>query len=205
MRKLKYEFSRLALNQIYISYVRPIIEYSSIVWDGCSEQNADLLEKLQHEAARIVTGLTRSVSLENLYKDCGWPSLAISRKYQKLNFMYKALNNMVPGYISYIIPPFVRDQTNYPLRNRNDLTVPINRTEIFRKSCIPSSTNLWNSLDNTLKEIPSFEGLKILKDIYLNATKVLSYFTYGNRILAIWHLRLRNQCSSLNYFLDITM
>ena len=96
MRKLKYEFSRLALNQIYISYVRPIIEYSSIVWDGCSEQNADLLEKLQHEAARIVTGLTRSVSLENLYKDCGWPSLAISRKYQKLNFMYKALNNMVP-------------------------------------------------------------------------------------------------------------
>ena len=57
MRQLKYEFSRLALNQIYITYVRPIIEYSSIVWGGCSEQNADLLEKLQHEAARIVTRL----------------------------------------------------------------------------------------------------------------------------------------------------
>ena len=56
MRKLKYDFSRLVLNQIYISYVRPIIEYSSIVWDGCSEQNADLLEKLQHEAARVVLG-----------------------------------------------------------------------------------------------------------------------------------------------------
>ena len=27
MRKLKYEFSRPALNQIHISYVRPIIEY----------------------------------------------------------------------------------------------------------------------------------------------------------------------------------
>ena len=88
MRKLKYEFSRLALNQIlYTSYVRAFIEYSSIVWDGCFEQNADLLEKLQYEAARIVTGLTRSVNLENLYKECGWPSLAIRRKYQKLNFM----------------------------------------------------------------------------------------------------------------------
>ena len=83
MCKLKYEFSRLALNQIYISYVRPIIEYFSILWDGCSEQNADLLEKLQHEAAKIVNGLTRSVSLENLYKECGWPSLAIRRKYRK--------------------------------------------------------------------------------------------------------------------------
>ena len=74
--------------------------------------------------------------------------------------MYKALNNMVPEYISDIIPSFVRDQTNYPLRDRNDLTVQINRTEIFRKSYIPSSTNLWNSLDNNLKEIPSFEGFK---------------------------------------------
>ena len=59
MRKLKYDFSRLALNQIYISYVRPTIEYSSIVWDSCSEQNADLLENVQHEAAGIVTRLTR--------------------------------------------------------------------------------------------------------------------------------------------------
>ena len=27
MRKLKYIFSRIALNQIYISYVRPLLEY----------------------------------------------------------------------------------------------------------------------------------------------------------------------------------
>ena len=74
--------------------------------------------------------------------------------------MYKAINNVVPQYISDIIPYFIRDQTNYPLRNLNDLTVPINRTEIFRKLCIPSSTNLWNLLDNNLKEIHSFGGFK---------------------------------------------
>ena len=33
MRKLKYSFSRIALNQIYISHIRPILEYFSIVWD----------------------------------------------------------------------------------------------------------------------------------------------------------------------------
>ena len=32
-------------------------------------KNAELLEILQQEAARIVTALTRSVSLENLYKN----------------------------------------------------------------------------------------------------------------------------------------
>ena len=35
MRKLKYSISRNALNQMYVS----VIEYASIVWDGCSEQD----------------------------------------------------------------------------------------------------------------------------------------------------------------------
>ena len=69
MRKLKYRFSRQALNQMYVSYVRSILEYSSIVWDGCSEQDKTALERLQNEAARIVTGLTKYTSFVNLYKD----------------------------------------------------------------------------------------------------------------------------------------
>ena len=93
MRKLKYTFSRIALNQIHISYARPILEYSSIVWDNCTIQS-NSLEKLQNEAARIVTGLTRSVSLERLYTECGWDSLALRRRNQKLKFMYKVSHNM---------------------------------------------------------------------------------------------------------------
>ena len=50
-------FCRQALNQTYMSYIRPTLGYSSMVWDGCSEQNKTALESLQHEAARIVTGL----------------------------------------------------------------------------------------------------------------------------------------------------
>ena len=71
VRKLKYTFHRVALKQIYLSYVLPIFEYSSIVWDNCTVQDSSTLDKLQNEAARIVTGLTRSVSLENLYRECG--------------------------------------------------------------------------------------------------------------------------------------
>ena len=32
-----------------------MLEYASIVWDGCSYQDADKLEKVQLIAARIVT------------------------------------------------------------------------------------------------------------------------------------------------------
>ena len=62
MRRLKFTFTRITLNQIYFSYVLPVLEYSSVVWDGCSLQDSNALDKLQNEAARIVTGPTRSVS-----------------------------------------------------------------------------------------------------------------------------------------------
>ena len=37
MRKLKYSICRNALNQMYMSYLLPVVEYASGEWDGCSE------------------------------------------------------------------------------------------------------------------------------------------------------------------------
>ena len=99
MRKLKYSISRNALNQIYMSYMLPVIEYASIVWDGCSEKDSQTLQKLQKDAARLVTGLTRSVSLEHLYKECGWATLSQRRHQHKLSFMYNVNTDMVPSNI----------------------------------------------------------------------------------------------------------
>ena len=73
----------------------------------CSES----LEKLQNEAARIVKGLKRSVSLENLYKGCGWETLSSRRKNAKLCFMYEVSNNLVPQYIDELIPPMVSNRS----------------------------------------------------------------------------------------------
>ena len=63
MRKLKYSISRNALNQMYMSFILRVVEYASVVWDGCSEQDSQTFEK-KNEAAGPVTGLTRSVSLK---------------------------------------------------------------------------------------------------------------------------------------------
>ena len=46
MRKLKYSVSRNALNQMYMSYMLLIVEYASVVWDGCSEQDSVLLQRV---------------------------------------------------------------------------------------------------------------------------------------------------------------
>jgi len=195
MRRLKYTLGRKALNQIYISYVRPLLEYSSLVWGGCTEQEAICLERLQNEAARIVTGLTRSVSLVNLYNECGWDSLSHRRNLQKYYFMYKVSNNLVPSYVIDLFPPLVNQRTNYTLRSHNNFTVPLCRTEIFKRSCIPSSINLWNDLDiskQCSKTLSAFKSSQVV-----NKEKVPSYYLHGKRQLAIIHARLRNKCSNL--------
>ena len=86
----------------------------------------------------LLPGLTRSTSIINLYRECGWDSLAKRRQFQKMCFMYKCSNSLVPDYISDIIPPLVGEVTHYSLRNRQNLANVYTRTEDSRRSCIPS-------------------------------------------------------------------
>ena len=67
--------------------------------------------------------------------------------------MYKCSNNLVPHYISNIIPTRVAEVLNYPLRNRDNISNIYNRAEIARRSCIPSSVTHWNSLRTNVKKM----------------------------------------------------
>ena len=89
LRSLKYKLCRKALNQIYLSYLRPLLEYASVVWDGCTLYEKKKPDQIQYEAARLVTGLTRSVSTEKLIKEIGWLSLSDRRLFQKAVTMFK--------------------------------------------------------------------------------------------------------------------
>ena len=84
MRKLKYKLDRRSLQTIYFSFIRPVIEYSNVVWDNCTLYETNELEKIQIEAARIVTGATKLVSIESLYTETGWETLASRRKKTKI-------------------------------------------------------------------------------------------------------------------------
>ena len=63
MRQLKYELDRQALEAIYISFIRPVLEYADVLWNNCTKQEKQELEKIQNEDARISTGATTLVSL----------------------------------------------------------------------------------------------------------------------------------------------
>jgi hypothetical protein len=50
-----------------ISVLSPIFEYACEVWDNCGVSNSCKLERLQLQAARIITGLPIFTNTEYLY------------------------------------------------------------------------------------------------------------------------------------------
>ena len=182
-----------------VSFLRPLMEYSSTVWDGCTAYEKESLEKIQNEAARIVTGLTRSVSLENLYSEIGWLSLSDRRRYQKLVIVYKSKNGLIPEFLVDLFPPNLATISQYSLRNNDGYVILNRRTQLFANSFIPSSTELWNQLPLQIRRETTVSSFKtsLLRNIFV-APIVPIHFDHWNRKLSIIQARMRNRCSNLN-------
>ena len=103
MRKLKFLLDRQSLQAIYISFIRPILEYADVVWTNCTKYEEDELEKNQIEAARIVIGSTKLVSISNLYEETGWETLSARRKQHRLTLFYKMIYNLTLPYFFVLI------------------------------------------------------------------------------------------------------
>ena len=89
MRKLKFELSRQSRETIYLTFIRPVLEYTNVVWDNCTHYEKEELEKIQNELARIITGTTKIASIHALYKEIGWDTLDSRRRKHKLTLFYK--------------------------------------------------------------------------------------------------------------------
>lgn len=196
LRKLKYKFSKETLNKVYCTYIRPLLEYASEVWDGCNQSEKNRLEQVQLNAARIVTGLPIFSSLNAIYFETGWDTLAERRKNKKLNLMYKIVNNDAPAYLSDLLPDRVNETSNYNLRNNQNFQVPFSRLCSYDTSFIPSTLRLWNGLDFTIRNSETLLGFKTR--LRSHNDKVSDILGLGERKLNIALTRLRHNCSSLN-------
>ena len=81
LRAIKYKLNKTSLEQIYFAFIRPIFEYRCIVWDQAPRHDIYLneMEKLQIQAARIVTCTYTHASKFLLYHETGWNKLSESR------------------------------------------------------------------------------------------------------------------------------
>ena len=196
MRKLKFKLDRKSLETIYLTFIRPLLEYGDVIWDNCTQYEKNELDKIQNEAARITTGTTKLVSLDNLYKEVGWQTLHRRRQDHKITLFYKMFNQLTPVYLSSLIPQQVNAISHHNLRNSNDIHTIRSNTSLFHNSFLPSTLRQWNSLPVEVRQLNTLSSFKtfLKKDLQ----SVPTYYYCGSRKAQILHARLRTGCSSLN-------
>ena len=196
MRKLKFKLDRKSLETIYLTFIRPLLEYGDVIWDNCTQYEKNELDKIQNEAARITTGTTKLVSLDNLYKEVGWQTLHRRRQDHKITLFYKMFNQLTPVYLSSLIPQQVNAISHHNLRNSNDIHTIRSNTSLYHNSFLPSTLRQWNSLPVEVRQLNTLSSFKTF--LKKDHQSVPTYYYCGSRKAQILHARLRTGCSSLN-------
>ena len=199
LRKLKYQLNRNTLEKLYLVYIRPILEYAPEVWDNCGACLSLKLERLQLEAARIVTGLPIFTRSEIVYGETGWEPLDIRRKRRKLQMMYNIEHKNAPTYLNDLVPPKIHSLTNYPLRNGDDIVLPFCRLSVTSESFFPATIREWNKLDVSTRNLDSISKFKSALKKDTQISQVPNYYSFGQRKLNIIWTQLRYSVSSLNH------
>ena len=143
-------------------------------------------KKKQNEAARIVTGATKLVSISSLYLETGWEPLASRRKKHKLLVFYNIVNNLFPTYLSFLVPSTVGNTLTYQLRNATNLHTIRANSQLYYNSFLD-----WNKLPDNMRNSPRKMAFK--RPLNNNITNPPNFFFAGKCLGQIHHARLRTK------------
>ena len=135
----------------------PQFDYADLVWDNCSGTLSNMLENLHLEAIRIIVGAVKGINHEMLHKESWICTLKERRKRHKLLMFHKMIDYQSPGYLSNLV---VSTTNLYHRRRPYERVIPAHKTELYANSFIPSTTQLWNTLPETIQANPSISLLK---------------------------------------------
>jgi ribonuclease P/MRP protein subunit RPP40 len=195
LKRLQYNLPRSALEKIYLTMIRPIIEYGDIIYDNLNITQCEQLERIQRRAALICTGGYRHTEHIVLLRELGWDKLLVRRKEHRLIAYYKLLNGDAPPHIIPLLPRTVASQTTYNLRNSYNLRPRHARLTPSLNSYFPKTARDWNALPESTKNADSLHKFKKLITID-HPAKHYSKLHIGK--CGIWLTRIRMGLSGLN-------
>jgi hypothetical protein len=86
--------NRATLLTLYKAFVGSKLEFTDIVWDGLPQVLSDKVERVKINAMRLITGLTVSAHIHDLYDETGLLPLVKCRKFHRLVMFFQILNGL---------------------------------------------------------------------------------------------------------------
>ena len=128
---------------LYKSFIRPHLEYGSIVWDPYLARDVDALEKVQRFALRVCLK-NWSSDHNQLYIQSQIPALSDRRKQCRLSHLFKIVNDLTvfpEAPLQYRIINY-NNRFSHALQLQNMAA----RTSQFQNSFFPRTITQWNTL-----------------------------------------------------------
>ena len=155
-RRFYQHASCSTLQKLYTSFVRPHLEYASIVWNPYLKSDMYKLEDVQKFALRVCL----KSSYDNLLSTSRLPSLEKIRVQASLCHLFK----IVRGLTDYDDAPFCTQENAYNTRSscKSTLTLPNVRvrTNHYHQTFFPNIIKIWNRLPREMTECDSIVTFK---------------------------------------------
>ena len=155
-----YRFSSIdTIRQLYISLVRPHLEYACHVWAPHTSRDTNALESVQKFACRMMSHRWSSATYEDLLTITNLPTLERRRLELKLCHLFKIIHNLVYFPSNLIV---YRERPHYHFRSSHDhyLSQPFARTNSYFYSFVPHTISIWNRLPTDIVSLPSVNSFK---------------------------------------------
>lgn len=137
--------------QAYTFFVRPSLEYASVIWHPYQIALTNLLEAVQNKAARfIMSSYSRFQSVSSLKQTLNMPPLAMRRKFARLCFFHTLYHSNTSFARSHILPP---PHTSHRIDHAYKVNPIFARTEKYKNSPLTLSIKEWNELPSRIATI----------------------------------------------------
>jgi len=128
---------------LFSTYVRPILESSSVIWNPCQLGDIEICEKVQRRFSKFVPGLYHLSYGERL-EAMGLEPLELRRLYIDLANVFKLLNG---GYETCSFDEFFTLNILNTRGNGKKVFKPHNRTNVLKYFWSHRIVSAWNGLD----------------------------------------------------------
>lgn len=116
MRLLKYKLNRKSLETFYFSFIRPILEYGDVLFNGASASDLNKLDRIELEAMRISSGAISRSNTVLMKLELGWEEIAKRRLNHVMVMFFKVIRGNAPDGLINILEELTRINTDYNLR-----------------------------------------------------------------------------------------
>ena len=154
LQRLRSTISKPALIAIYTTYIRPILEYGTLVLSNLSKTSQYKLESLQRRAGRLCLGLPlfQPTHHSSLLHHLHLPTLSSRRHYRHVVLAHQLIHGNVPPHLQGTLFNHPHPPT-HNLRQARPYNIPTTRTNRHRDSPLNFAAQLYNSLPNDMHSI----------------------------------------------------